>query len=85
MKPYLPSNGTEGEIFISKWCEKCTKDTSLRNGSKFCIILTKTMMEGNVKQWIYNDKNEPICTAFKSIETLKKKKYEKYKKEPKLF
>jgi hypothetical protein len=27
-KVYRPSNGTEGEMFMSRWCDRCTLDES---------------------------------------------------------
>ena len=70
MKPeieyYFPSNGSEGEGFISKWCANCRKDPASRkeNSNTFCSILTRSMTEcKQVKQWIYKD-GSPCCTSF---------------------
>ncbi|BAS55304.1 hypothetical protein NIES2135_54180 [Leptolyngbya boryana NIES-2135] len=56
-KPYRPSNGTEGEIFMRRWCERCEKDVN-----EDCSILAQSML-GEVDEWQYwGDK--PLCTAW---------------------
>jgi hypothetical protein len=74
---YQPSNGTEGECFISVWCGECARDKSLREGAPFeecddnerCDIVTKTMVY-DVKdseyphEWQYGPDGQPRCTAF---------------------
>ena len=70
MKPYRPSNGTEGMYFTSEFCENCIHDNPDYNAkSPRCEILTLTMcLSANdpdyPKEWIYNDNNEPTCTKF---------------------
>jgi hypothetical protein len=70
---YLPSNGTEGDGFMSIWCENCKKDTMLRGGETQCSILTNALVKGYVKQWVYID-NVPICTSFVKVGTIQKHK-----------
>jgi hypothetical protein len=68
MKNYTPSNGTDGMIFMSNWCDNCSKE-------KRCPILTDKLLNGydsKKKEWVYQD-NKPICTAFKKIGTPNKK------------
>lgn len=74
VKPYFPSNGTEGEGFTDKWCANCRKDTTFRGGTgTFCSILTKSLIQGGlIKQWIYKD-DHPTCTSFVDYRTYKKK------------
>jgi hypothetical protein len=73
---YRPSNGTEGDGFISKWCGKCARDKSLSEDVDFdeceegecCDIVTMTFMYGvndpkYPKEWICG-KNGPCCMAF---------------------
>lgn len=53
MRKYRPSNGTEGMIFMDK----------------FCDIISNTMAYDindpeYPKEWIYNEKNEPVCTKW---------------------
>ena len=59
MKPYYPSNGTEGMMFIERFCEKCYK-------YKQCTILTNSMLGKEPKQWIYDEQDKPTCTSFAS-------------------
>jgi hypothetical protein len=60
--PYRPSNGTEGDLFQAKFCDRCQKQ-------KRCTILPKTMAfdvgdPGYPPQWIRDDAGDPTCTAF---------------------
>lgn len=62
--PYCPSNGSEGEWFMSKWCARCVKDTA----SKPCAIIGRTMSldvtdKGYPREWVEDDRG-PRCTAF---------------------
>lgn len=62
--PYRPSNGSEGEWFMSRWCERCVKDMP----SKPCRIIGRTMAlsvgeKGYPREWIEDD-DGPRCTAF---------------------
>jgi hypothetical protein len=65
MNQFYPSNGTEGEIFISKWCENCKRDPASRNSEAKtqCAILTNSLIGKQPKQWIYQDE-KPVCTSF---------------------
>ena len=79
IKKYTPSNGTEGMIFMSRWCDKCSKE-------KRCPILTDKLLNGydsNRLEWIYEN-NNPICTSFKKIGTPNKKRANKNEKTLKL-
>ena len=57
-KSFVPSNGTEGEIFMSNWCHRCIKESG-------CSILTGAMFGKRPKQWRYDDAEEPECTSFR--------------------
>jgi hypothetical protein len=64
-KPYRPSNGTEGEIFMEKWCERCMLDTE----DNPCEILTCALCfdideSDYPKEWRYDYAGRPMCTAF---------------------
>jgi len=64
-KPYRPSNGTEGEIFMEKWCERCMLDTE----DNPCEILTSTLAfeiddPEYPKEWRYDFDGRPMCTKF---------------------
>lgn len=63
LRPYRPSNGTEGEYFIEAHCCKCIKD---RNHD--CAILAATMAytlddPEYPKEWVRVD-DGPMCTAY---------------------
>ena len=65
MKKYQPSNGAEGECFMSAWCDHCERES---NG-KTCNILTNTMVYSVTDkeypaEWIYGADGIPACTAF---------------------
>ena len=79
-EPYRPSNGTEGEIFRQKWCDRCEKD---RYESKPCDILTRTMGydAGDPKypkEWTVTPgtgwPGDASCSAFVEIGTTARKK-----------
>jgi hypothetical protein len=60
--PYRPSNGTEGDCFMAKFCERCHKQ-------KRCTIMGRTMAFDVTdpqypKEWIRDEADNGICTAF---------------------
>lgn len=62
--PYRPSNGSEGEWFMSRWCDRCVKDTN----SRPCRILGRTLAfeigdKHYPREWVQDD-DGPRCTAF---------------------
>ncbi|WP_153116047.1 hypothetical protein [Rhodocyclus tenuis] len=76
-KKYRPSNGTEGEIFISHWCFACQRDKALRedrdvfecDDNERCDIVGNTMCydvedEKYPKEWRIGNDGQPCCTAF---------------------
>lgn len=72
-KPFRPSNGTEGMIFMDAFCMRCIHEKfshTLDHADKKCDILSKSMLHelGDVeypKEWIYNEEGWPVCTAWK--------------------
>lgn len=71
---WTPSNGTEGEIFISEWCRNCGRD-KVMNGTvweedagddDYCPILTASFC-GEAKPWVYGADGQPTCTQFVRI------------------
>ncbi len=56
--PYMPANGTDGDLFEARWCRECTKDSDVD-----CNILTKAFCAEQPTEWIYFN-NKPTCTAF---------------------
>lgn len=66
-KHYRPSNGTEGMMFMERWCEQCSKCVETEYGMD-CTIITNSMLfdadeEGYPPEWTY-DEGQPCCTAF---------------------
>lgn len=64
LKLYRPANGTEGDAFEKKWCDRCRKNTKKR----ICKILVNSLTHqvtdaGYPYQWQY-DGDRPVCTAF---------------------
>lgn len=77
IKLFRPSNGTQGDGFISGWCMKCARDKPLSEGKDYdectdneiCKIVLMTQAyniedEEYPREWQYNEDGEPICTAF---------------------
>jgi hypothetical protein len=65
-KPYRPSCGTEGMDFAEIFCDRCIKD---QDEDDPCTIYTNTMvfMQNEPeypKEWIYDEQEQPTCTAF---------------------
>ena len=66
---YRPSNGTEGDIFESHFCERCTRDNLEPDGGGGCELILLAMCfytdDPNYPQeWTYDDAGKPTCTAF---------------------
>lgn len=79
---WFPSNGSEGEGFMSTWCTNCRKDPAMRNpeSKTYCSILTRSMTEcSQIKQWIIKD-GKPCCTSFVHYQEAYKVKRSKIKK-----
>ena len=66
-EPYLPSNGTEGEIFMGHWCDRCQKD-QFEAGGDSCAILLNTLCGKQPDEWRYEG-GVPVCTAFEADES----------------
>lgn len=60
-RPYRPSNGTEGEVFQSGWCNNCANDDV--DTGDFCRILSNALMGEQPEEWVYQNR-QPTCTAF---------------------
>ena len=73
-RPYLPSNGTEGCMFESEWCDRCVRDVppDPEGGRDLgeCQIHNHALMGVQPPEWVEDDSG-PRCTAFQSIDTLK--------------
>lgn len=74
VKPYRPSNGSEGDCFMAQFCERCVHDRSARAGdyANGCQILCRSLFFGvddpdYPKEWVEDDDGRsPRCTAFLS-------------------
>ncbi len=76
VRKYRPSNGTEGDAFAARWCERCKRDEAFQadpenNGHLGCPIAANSFAF-NINdpeypiEWQYDD--GPKCTAFEAIE-----------------
>ena len=74
---YRPSNGSEGEMFMGRWCVKCSEDElndeTGEGGCKiiadaFCYSLTD---ENYPAEWQYGEDGQPLCSAFQMRDELK--------------
>lgn len=76
IKKYQPSNATEGDCFMAKWCQRCARDRAMREGepvdecddSERCDIILHTMAfkvsdPEYPSEWRYQN-GTPACTAF---------------------
>jgi hypothetical protein len=85
---YLPSNGTEEEIFIGEYCEICKHGMMFRDHrvKTSCKIFMKAFITGEyVNQWVYSDDNIPICTRFIHYQAKRPKSKPKDSNQPTLF
>lgn len=61
---YRPPNGTEGDCFISAWCQTCALDVD-----ENCPILARTFQHAITdpaypREWCYDDAGQPQCTSY---------------------
>jgi hypothetical protein len=71
---FMPSNGTEGEMFNCAFCERCIHEKwthTQKDGDKKCDILSRSFIhwyEPNhpdyPKEWKYNEEGWPVCTEW---------------------
>ena len=70
---YRPSNGTEGEGFVSSFCMECKRDEEFwRDEGPGCEIAARALIfdvdeEGYPTEWRYVD-GVPGCTAFRPVD-----------------
>jgi hypothetical protein len=70
MKPgelYIPSNGTEGDGFLSYYCDQCLHEKyshTMQDGDLECGILIEALIGEQPKEWQYDVNGEPACTAW---------------------
>ena len=63
---YRPSNGTEGEMFMAEFCERCMHEG---DDEKCCDILMRSMCYSKddpeyPEEWRFDATGNPTCTAF---------------------
>lgn len=68
MKPYRPSNGTEGAIFAENHCLQCINCDPDPCGEKQCNIWARTLLfdigsPEYPREWCYVD-DKPTCTSW---------------------
>lgn len=74
-RKYQPSNGTEGVMFTSKFCENCIHEQAMQSPDqtgKCCEIFTKTLVHSPSDseypgEWIYDAEGNGTCTAFQEF------------------
>lgn len=72
-KKYCPSNGTEGEYFMEKFCYQCIHDKfchTADHNDKMCDLIANAMAfdvndDRFPREWTYDESGEPTCTAWK--------------------
>lgn len=70
MDKYQPSNGTEGMIFMSKFCDHCIHQHPDPDHPSQCQLIMLSMAY-NVKhpqypeEWTYDKEGKPTCTKYK--------------------
>ena len=77
---YRPSNGTEGMIFEGKFCSNCIHgkyEHTQDDNDNPCDILSSAFLfdindDAYPEEWIYDEKGEPTCTAFKKWDWLQR-------------
>lgn len=68
-EPYRPANGTEGALFMCRFCDQCARDRAFRNGTgDSCPIAAATLVyriddPEYPPEW-RQDSSGPYCTAF---------------------
>jgi len=70
-RPYRPSNGSEGESFHARFCDRCSRDAEYSDenpdlgcpirAASFCFKIDEP---GFPKELVEDDKRGPFCTAF---------------------
>lgn len=68
---YVPSNGTEGSIFLDSWCSECARDRSMRDGvdidecddDERCPIIAASFV-GRAQEWVIGADGQPCCRQY---------------------
>lgn len=81
-RPFRPSNGTHGAIFMEHFCDRCKRDEAYRNGTgDSCPIVANSFVYAAddpkyPKEWVEDEGADPgmigapgaRCTAFEPME-----------------
>ena len=73
-KPYRPSNGTEGDMFMERFCFNCVHDGYTEEtpeaGCELIIrsMAYKTSDPDYPKEWVFDENGVPKCTRFERRE-----------------
>ena len=74
---YCPSNGTDGEGFMGRFCEHCERDRAVWEREDYeggCDILARALAfdvedDDYPDEWTYTTEGKPTCTAFVPLGT----------------
>ncbi len=87
MKPYRPSNGSEGEWFMGRYCENCHFDQKYQrtqDGKHGCKIIVYSFAYDighpkYPKEWV-EDENGPRCTKYEMPRKRERRAVKKHRK-----
>jgi hypothetical protein len=67
-KPYRPSNGTEGDMFQEKFCNRCKKFGPIEDSCQLLLssLIYETSHPAYPKEWVFDADGRPTCTAFEA-------------------
>lgn len=71
---WIPSNGTEGEMFLYKWCLNCARDKAMRGDKRYdecdddelCPIIAASFL-GEAVEWRELPDGEIKCMKYVPI------------------
>lgn len=84
IKPYLPSNGSEGMIFTEQWCDKCSRRAINPNAKTQCVHELRALSGEDNGRW-YSIDGVPTCTAFRDKKLIRVRKPKVNKNQLNLF
>jgi hypothetical protein len=58
--PYMPSNGSDFDLFYARWCERCANDDP---DGDACELIGCSMCGDQPAEWTWKDR-APHCSAF---------------------
>ena len=63
--PYRPANGTEGEAFVVKYCDRCRNqsDGFMCSTGYNAMIPTRS----DLTEWTHDEQGRPTCTKFEEM------------------